>query len=221
MSTDRSTHPLASLNIRRGSAAMVGAIALSTFGLASAGTAAAAAPAVNANVGNGTLHISGTPHADRITLRLSPRDPNQLEVDARDNGSADFSFDRSTFVAIDVAAGNGDDTIKIDERNGAFTTTGRLSSVGTATTPSSVAVVPSSSSADEATTSPTRTVAPTRRSSARGTTRSSGIRAMPPTPSKVRAARMPSSSTVPAATSSWQPRPTVAGCCSPAISAAS
>jgi hemolysin type calcium-binding protein len=109
---------------------MVGAIALSTFGLASAGTAAAAAPAVNANVGNGTLHISGTPHADRITLRLSPRDPNQLEVDARDNGSADFSFDRSTFVAIDVAAGNGDDTIKIDERNGAFTTTERTTVFG-------------------------------------------------------------------------------------------
>jgi RTX calcium-binding nonapeptide repeat (4 copies) len=109
---------------------MVGAIALTVFGLPLAGTAAAAAPAVAATVGDGTLHISGTPHADRITLRLSARDPNQLEVDAHDDGSADFSLDRSTFGAIDIEAGNGDDTIKIDEKNGAFTTTERTTVFG-------------------------------------------------------------------------------------------
>jgi len=130
MSANQTTHPLAAIGIGRGTVIMVGAIALSTFGLANAATAAAAVPAVSATVGDGTLHISGTPHADRITLRLSAADPNRLEVDARDDGSADFSVDRTTFAAIDIAPGNGDDTIKIDERNGAFTTTERTTVFG-------------------------------------------------------------------------------------------
>src|SRR5581483_8029094 len=33
----------------------------------------------------------------------------------------DFAFDRSTFTAIDVEAGGGDDTIRIDQVNGTFT----------------------------------------------------------------------------------------------------
>ena len=130
MSANQTTHPLAAIGIGRGTVIMVGAIALSTFGLANAATAAAAVPAVSATVSDGTLQISGTPHADRITLRLSTADPNRLEVDARDDGSADFSVDRRTFAAIDIAAGNGDDTIKIDERNGAFTTTERTTVFG-------------------------------------------------------------------------------------------
>ena len=99
---------------------MVGAIALSTFGLANAATAAAAVPAVSATVSDGTLQISGTPHADRITLRLSAADANRLEVDARDDGSADFSVDRTTFAAIDIAAGTARIGLSVEEAGRLF-----------------------------------------------------------------------------------------------------
>ena len=47
MSTIQTSSPLAAIGIGRGTIIMVGAIALSTFGLANAGTAAAGAPAVS------------------------------------------------------------------------------------------------------------------------------------------------------------------------------
>ena len=72
---------------------------------------------------DGTLHIQGSPHSDHIALRVSRDDRTQLQVDVGDNGSADASFDLNTFGAIDVEAGNGNDTVKIDQVNGAFTTT--------------------------------------------------------------------------------------------------
>jgi hypothetical protein len=84
---------------------------------------AAAPPTVRAEVDQGSLLISGSPFADRIALRLNPLVRNQLQVDVGDDGSADQTFDLSTVVAIDVEAGNGDDTVRIDDINGAFTTT--------------------------------------------------------------------------------------------------
>jgi Ca2+-binding RTX toxin-like protein len=42
-------------------------------------------------------------------------------VDAGDNGSADFSFARSDVDAIRVRMGNGRDSVRIDDSNGAFT----------------------------------------------------------------------------------------------------
>jgi hypothetical protein len=83
----------------------------------------AAGPAVKAKVYDGTLRISGTPFSDQIALRLSARDPNLFQVDVGDDGSADLTLDRATFEAIDVATGNGDDKVRIDDVNGAFTTT--------------------------------------------------------------------------------------------------
>jgi Ca2+-binding RTX toxin-like protein len=83
----------------------------------------AASPSARADVSDGTLRIVGSPPAEQITLRLGALDPNQLQVDVGDDGSADFTFDLSTFRAIDVKAGNGDDTIRIDQVNGPFTTT--------------------------------------------------------------------------------------------------
>ena len=82
-----------------------------------------ATPTVQATVGGGTLHISGSPSADQIALRLSAADPNLLQVDVGDDGSADFTFDRGTFESIEVAAGNGADGVRIDEANGVFATT--------------------------------------------------------------------------------------------------
>jgi RTX calcium-binding nonapeptide repeat (4 copies) len=87
-----------------------------------AGTAVAAAPTVKARVADGTLRISGSPFPEQIALRQNALDRNLLDVDVADDGSADFTFDFSTFTAIDVKAGNGDDAIRIDEVNGSFTT---------------------------------------------------------------------------------------------------
>jgi Ca2+-binding RTX toxin-like protein len=84
---------------------------------------AAAGTAVEAGVGAGTLRISGSPSPDRIVLRLSAADANELQVDVGDDGTADFTFDRSTFEAIDILAGNGADTVRVDQVNGVFTTT--------------------------------------------------------------------------------------------------
>ncbi len=105
---------------RRLQAAMGGSGALVLMGLVLTAAPAAAAPAVSATIDDGTLRIAGSPAADRIALRLSAADASQLEVDVDDDGSADVTFDRGTFVAIDVAAGNGDDTVRIDEAAGVF-----------------------------------------------------------------------------------------------------
>jgi hypothetical protein len=96
-------------------------LALLVIAVAAAPTSAA--PTLDAFVINGTLRISGGPAAEKIALRLSAVDPNQLQVDVGDDGSADFTFDLSTFRVIDVAAGNGDDAVRIDQVNGVFTTT--------------------------------------------------------------------------------------------------
>jgi len=102
--------------------ASIGA-SLAVLAVAITASPAAAAPAVHAAVDDGTLRITGSPFADRIALRLSPLDTNLLQVDVGDDRSADFTFDRSTFDAIDVAGNNGDDAIRIDEVNGVFATT--------------------------------------------------------------------------------------------------
>jgi len=83
---------------------------------------AAAAPTVQAAVVDGNLLVTGSPADDKITLRLSAADPNQLQVDVGDDGSAEFVFDQSTFRAITVLGGNGEDTIRINETAGLFTT---------------------------------------------------------------------------------------------------
>jgi predicted lipoprotein with Yx(FWY)xxD motif len=72
---------------------------------------------------HGLLSIGGTPGADRLALRLKAGDPNTLQVDVADNGSADFSFDRKKIARISIATGAGDDTVRIDESNGVFTDT--------------------------------------------------------------------------------------------------
>lgn len=99
------------------------AVAVATMAAASIAVPVAASPSARADVNDGTLHIIGSPLEEQITLRLGALDPNQLQVDVGDDGSADFTFDLGTFRAIDVTAGNGDDTIRIDQVNGLFTTT--------------------------------------------------------------------------------------------------
>ncbi len=99
------------------------AVALTAIAAASTAPAVMAAPALKADVADGALRISGAQSSETIALRLSAIDRNQLQVDVGDNGVADFSFDLNTFETIDVRAGNGNDTVRIDQINGPFTTT--------------------------------------------------------------------------------------------------
>ena len=107
------------------SAAALGAAALA--GLA-AGQGQAAHPnndTPSAQVVSGVLTVEGTKAGDQITLRLKSGDPNTLEVDFGDDGAADFSFPRAGIARIAVDAGNGDDSVLINENNpsGVFTDT--------------------------------------------------------------------------------------------------
>jgi hypothetical protein len=111
-------------NGRRRVLASVGASVLATLVLAgTAGSVAAESPTVTGAVVDGTLQITGSQVRDTIVLRLAALDPTQLQVDVGDDGSADLAFALATFAAIDVAAVNGDDTVRIDQGNGTFTTT--------------------------------------------------------------------------------------------------
>ena len=68
-----------------------------------------------------TLVLTGDGKGDTLAVRLTPGDPTHLDVDVSNDGTADFSFDRSLFSAISILAGAGRDTILIDETAGAFT----------------------------------------------------------------------------------------------------
>jgi len=68
-----------------------------------------------------TLVILGTPGDDQITLRLKAGDPDVLQVDTGNDGTADFSRHLEPVDAIVVDAGAGNDVIRIDDSNGAFT----------------------------------------------------------------------------------------------------
>jgi Ca2+-binding RTX toxin-like protein len=70
---------------------------------------------------HGVLTIKGTHESDTVALRLQAGQPGVLEVDVGDDGSADFSFDRARVAAIDLDARDGDDIVRIDESQGAFT----------------------------------------------------------------------------------------------------
>ena len=72
---------------------------------------------------HGILRIKGTFDADKLALRLKAGDPQTLQVDVGDDGSADFSFDRNKIAKIAVRTRNGNDSVRIDEINGIFTDT--------------------------------------------------------------------------------------------------
>jgi len=95
-------------------AAAAAAVAVATAGPASA------SPAPSASVAYDTLTVTGTNAAEHLALRLAPGAPNTLQVDFGDDGTAEFSFDRTTFSAINVSLRGGDDQFRIDQVNGAF-----------------------------------------------------------------------------------------------------
>jgi Ca2+-binding RTX toxin-like protein len=85
-------------------------------------SSAAAAPyhGVKASLNYGTLMVKGTKGSDKIALRLKAGDSGVLEVDAGDDGSAEFSFRRADVARIVVDGRAGSDAIRIDEANGVF-----------------------------------------------------------------------------------------------------
>jgi predicted lipoprotein with Yx(FWY)xxD motif len=69
----------------------------------------------------GLLAIVGTAASDKIALRLKPGEPEALQVDVGDDGSADFTFNRERIAEIAVVGLAGHDLVRVDESNGVFT----------------------------------------------------------------------------------------------------
>jgi hypothetical protein len=90
------------------------------MGFVAAARPAGASPSAGASVTNGRLNVVGTSGNDQITLALAAGDPNTLQVDFGSSGPGVQSFDRSTFTAISVFLGSGDDQFSILQTNGAF-----------------------------------------------------------------------------------------------------
>jgi len=78
---------------------------------------------VTAVIKHGTLDVKGDHQDNRIALRLAAGDPGVIQVDVGDDGSAQFSFARSNIQAINLEGGDGNDSLRIDDANGAFTDT--------------------------------------------------------------------------------------------------
>jgi Ca2+-binding RTX toxin-like protein len=72
---------------------------------------------------HGVLIVEGTRASDKIALRLESGQAGTLQIDVGDDGSPDFSVDRSKVARIAVNARAGNDSVRIDESNGAFTDT--------------------------------------------------------------------------------------------------
>jgi Ca2+-binding RTX toxin-like protein len=69
------------------------------------------------------LRVQGTKANDAIALRLAAGNPSVLQVDLGDNGSTDFSFPRASIKSISIEGRRGNDRLRIDDANGAFTDT--------------------------------------------------------------------------------------------------
>lgn len=89
-----------------------------------------AAGKVKTKLDGSTLVVQGSNSNDVITLRLKAGDPYKLVVEVPSNPASTQEFDRSSFDAIKVQAGPGDDTVKVDETNGVFSDTEALTFEG-------------------------------------------------------------------------------------------
>ena len=100
------------------------AVAVAAGLAAVAGHADAAAPDAmpirHPKLKDGLLTIEGSKRNDRLTLRLEAGDAGVLQLDVGDDGSADYDFARLDVARIQLAAGDGDDLVRIDESNGVF-----------------------------------------------------------------------------------------------------
>ena len=98
---------------RRGRALLAGALSAACLAALFGVVAAPADAAYKAQVQSGTLVITGDAASDKLSVGLAPDNINTLAVDVGEDGTTDFSFDRSTFSAIDIEAGGGNDDVRI------------------------------------------------------------------------------------------------------------
>ena len=97
-------------------------VAASLVALALLGAGAdKAAASYSGTLQAGTVTLTGDSASDKLALRLRPNAPDILEADVGNDGTPDLLFDRSTFTAVNVDAGGGDDELRIDRSNGTFT----------------------------------------------------------------------------------------------------
>jgi Ca2+-binding RTX toxin-like protein len=87
-----------------------------------AGAHAAPPAPYTVNVQQRTLNIEARTAGSDLLLRLAPGDPQTLQVDVGIDGSIDFQVARNTFDSVDVEAGNGANTVRVDESNGQIAT---------------------------------------------------------------------------------------------------
>ncbi len=80
-------------------------------------------PKVKGHVKKRVATVIGTPRGETIVLRLKANNPNKIQVDVGNNGSADWQFNRNQVRQIVVLARGGNDIVLIDESNGVFTDT--------------------------------------------------------------------------------------------------
>jgi RTX calcium-binding nonapeptide repeat (4 copies) len=116
-------HAMRSLSVVSAAVAVAAAITGASADGVLAGTGKAATHATTATLTNGVLTVEGSNAGDRIALGLEAGQPSILQVDVGDDGSADFSFGRAQITSIAVHAGNGGDSVRIDETNGVFANT--------------------------------------------------------------------------------------------------
>jgi Ca2+-binding RTX toxin-like protein len=76
---------------------------------------------VRAAIKHGTLNVTGGDGGQQVAVRLKAGDASTVQVDAGDDGSADFSFARGDVHSIKVKMGDGNDSARVDDANGAFT----------------------------------------------------------------------------------------------------
>ncbi len=96
-----------------------------SLGAASVGVAATRADATTffprPFVAFGTLFVFGSNGPDTIALRVGADDTSVLRVDIGDDGTSDFTVNRSHFNRIAVLGFGGDDRIRVDESQVTFT----------------------------------------------------------------------------------------------------
>jgi Ca2+-binding RTX toxin-like protein len=101
-------------------AAAIALLALAALAFPASSSAGNGVDGVRASLKRGALNVKGGDEANRVALRLSG-DQSQIQVDAGDDGSADYSFPRAAVATIRVKMGDDDDSARIDDANGAFT----------------------------------------------------------------------------------------------------
>ena len=158
----------------------------------------------HARLDHHALRVRGTGANDAIALRLAAGNPAVVQVDLGDNGSADFSFPRAAIESISVKGRGGNDRVRIDDSNGAFTNAIRTridggpgnDTIAGGAGAETLNGGPGNDTIDGNAGNDVST-------SARATTRSSGTRATAATRSRATTARTPWCSTVPPRLRLW------------------